>query len=754
MANLYASLLSLQEQRDNNLSVEVLESTKVTVDSVIETCYAWTCESNWSKYREGRKYADHFQQLETDLRARVDELALAKITSNRGALESSIRRKQNSICARLQGGEEMIYAFDPPDSVNGERASLLGRGAFGRAHRVKERGGLGPRRAMKIVDIDRALDVGVKLETLYNEAKLLASLEHPNIAGYITSFEYGLEFFVVMEYVGGGHLGVQIGKSHDVKTLRRCALQIFGALDYIHAQGVLHRDLKPENVLLVVEGDYSSVKLADFGLATQMVTAGLRSGVATLNYMSPQIAANNQRYDAAAAADDMWGSGCVLGELLAGTRLGDRCPRTAFCNDLQAVEDVCTQSRKADGVLGAIVCDLLKTVPAQRPSAAEAAARLVAGGGGASSERSPPEEPNRGGGGEAAAERMRREQQEQKQEREEAETKAEVKKRRRGAKVAHEQREEKEREEEAERKALPSHGASERVIVKCCTDWRWILEPLETDDRDLAELDLCSGCIGDPDAVRLAAAIEKNTSLQKLNLAGDHVGAESAARLAASLEKNRSLRTLDLTGNRIGARGAARLAKSLEKNASLETLNLAYNHIYAEGAARLAKSLEKNTTLQKLNLAFNDIRDQGAARVAESLEKNRSLQELNLAGNCIYAEGAGHLAECLEKNTSLRTLDLMINEIDAEGAARLAASLEKNRSLQELKLGGNYIYVEGAGHFAECLEKNTSLRTLDLTCNRIGAENTARLVECLEKNPSGMTFGLTCVFPVGVFARI
>ncbi|KAJ8603226.1 hypothetical protein CTAYLR_003803 [Chrysophaeum taylorii] len=305
MANLYATLLSMQDQRDN-LSVHVLESTKVTLDSVLETCREWS----------GKR-------LEEALDKRVNELALAKTAAN-GVVLKSLRRKQNSIFARIEGGNEMIYEFDPPGPDNRQRASLLGQG----------------------------------------------TLNHPNIVSYVSSFEYGSDFFIITEYVGGGHLGLQIGKSQDVATLRSWACQIFRALEYIHAQGVLHRDLKPENILLDVGNLF--IKLCDFGLAAQMRTAGLSSLTGTMNYMSPQKATNNQRYDAA----DVWGSGCLLGELLTGTPLYVRCPRMSFFNDTPAVMDVCTQSREADGVLGAIVCDLLKTVPTQRPSAAEAANRL------------------------------------------------------------------------------------------------------------------------------------------------------------------------------------------------------------------------------------------------------------------------------------------------------------------------------------------------------------------------------------------
>ncbi|KAJ8605912.1 hypothetical protein CTAYLR_004190 [Chrysophaeum taylorii] len=76
--------------------------------------------------------------------------------------------------------------------------------------------------------------------------------------------------------------------------------------------------------------------------------------------------------------------------------------------------------------------------------------------------------------------------------------------------------------------------------------WRRVLERLETNDRELRELNLHWSRIRSDEVARLAEALENSTSLQRLYLSHNSIGAEGAARLAAVLEKNTSLQTLDL----------------------------------------------------------------------------------------------------------------------------------------------------------------------------------------------------------------
>jgi eukaryotic-like serine/threonine-protein kinase len=163
------------------------------------------------------------------------------------------------------------------------------------------------------------------------EAKLLASLNHPNIAAI-----YGLEQaegkrFIVMELVEGESLAQRISKGPlPIEEALGICRQIAEGLEAAHEKGVIHRDLKPANVM-ITEGD--KVKILDFGLAkalsgeSQSVSASqsptiteamTQPGVilGTAAYMSPEQA-KGKAVDKRA---DIWAFGCILYECLTGKR--------------------------------------------------------------------------------------------------------------------------------------------------------------------------------------------------------------------------------------------------------------------------------------------------------------------------------------------------------------------------------------------------------------------------------------------------
>src|SRR5260370_8686697 len=111
---------------------------------------------------------------------------------------------------------------------------------------------------------------------LDNEARILASLNHPNIAAI-----YGVEeCALILELVPGETLAERIAQGaiplHEFLGL---ANELIEALDYAHKRGVVHRDLKPANVIITPEG---RVKVLDFGLAKALA-----------NEMPPSDSANS-----------------------------------------------------------------------------------------------------------------------------------------------------------------------------------------------------------------------------------------------------------------------------------------------------------------------------------------------------------------------------------------------------------------------------------------------------------------------------
>src|SRR5215472_9434703 len=96
------------------------------------------------------------------------------------------------------------------------------------------------------------------------EARTISSLNHPNIC---TLFDVGHQEgidFLVMEYLEGETLADRLKKGPmPLDQALKCAIEIAGALDKAHRQGIMHRDLKPANIMLTDSGS----KLLDFGLA-------------------------------------------------------------------------------------------------------------------------------------------------------------------------------------------------------------------------------------------------------------------------------------------------------------------------------------------------------------------------------------------------------------------------------------------------------------------------------------------------------
>ena len=169
-----------------------------------------------------------------------------------------------------------------------------------------------------------------RLSRFQREAKMLAALNHPNIATIHGLEQSGGTSYLVMELVSGETLAERVKREGAVPVEEALAIakQIAEALEAAHEKGIIHRDLKPANVKLTPEG---KVKVLDFGLAKAFAgdtstedmsnsptlsMAATMQGVilGTAAYMSPEQAAGK----AVDKRTDIWAFGCVLYELLTG----------------------------------------------------------------------------------------------------------------------------------------------------------------------------------------------------------------------------------------------------------------------------------------------------------------------------------------------------------------------------------------------------------------------------------------------------
>jgi Tol biopolymer transport system component len=217
-----------------------------------------------------------------------------------------------------------------------EIVGKLGEGGMGVVWKAKDFH-LGREVALKVLPTAFTADPE-RTARFEREAKLLASLNHPNIAQI-----YGLEVSgdtraLVMELVEGPTLAERLEQgSLPLDESLSIARQIAEALEEAHEKGIIHRDLKPQNIKASIEG---KVKVLDFGLAKALDPVGGSSPSAsqlaqsptltlgatlqgvilgTAAYMSPEQAAGG----VADRRADVWSFGVVLYEMLAGRRLFD-----------------------------------------------------------------------------------------------------------------------------------------------------------------------------------------------------------------------------------------------------------------------------------------------------------------------------------------------------------------------------------------------------------------------------------------------
>jgi len=160
------------------------------------------------------------------------------------------------------------------------------------------------------------------LSRFTREAKVLASLNHPNIATIYDELEEANGIiYLVLEYVPGQTLAERIAKGRlKLEEVLTIALQIAEAVAAAHEHDIIHRDLKPGNIKITAEG---KIKVLDFGLAkvvggetTDQQTTITEPGriIGTPAYMSPEQARGQQTDKRC----DIWSFGCVLYEMLTG----------------------------------------------------------------------------------------------------------------------------------------------------------------------------------------------------------------------------------------------------------------------------------------------------------------------------------------------------------------------------------------------------------------------------------------------------
>jgi hypothetical protein len=248
----------------------------------------------------------------------------------------------------------------------------LGRGGMGVVY-------LGQRTADGTVVAIKALKPAVTgspsaIKRFLREASVLQELDHPHIVAFQDMGEVDGLLYFVMEYVRGSDAARLLQQQGPFSVPRAVALicQLLQALDYAHAKRFVHRDVKPANLLVTLDGDRESAKLADFGLA-RLYQASQLSGLTlsgdvggTPAYMPPEQITDYRNVGPAA---DQYSAAASLYHLLTGRYIYDL-PRGAELRMSMILQEepVPIQERRSDipAELAAVIHRALALEPDRR----------------------------------------------------------------------------------------------------------------------------------------------------------------------------------------------------------------------------------------------------------------------------------------------------------------------------------------------------------------------------------------------------
>ena len=166
---------------------------------------------------------------------------------------------------------------------------LIGEGGMASVYEA-EHEMLGTKVAIKVLNPILSANAQIR-ERFINEAKMMASLNHPNITRVIDFDDQPQHLCIIMEYLEGEDLSQKIKRNGALsdKHINEVFTQILSAFQYAHDKGIVHRDIKPSNIFILPDGQ---VKILDFGIAklfgqsNEMTQTGTQIGTPT--YMSPE----------------------------------------------------------------------------------------------------------------------------------------------------------------------------------------------------------------------------------------------------------------------------------------------------------------------------------------------------------------------------------------------------------------------------------------------------------------------------------
>ncbi len=193
----------------------------------------------------------------------------------------------------------------------------IGSGSFATVYRAKDEE-LGREVAIKQLHSEYLADPG-RLDRFWQEAQLLASLQHPNI---VTIFDIVRERgWLVMELMQSNLATRLAGRQVDLRALRATLAHVLRALKYLHSHGVIHGDIKPSNLMI---DQRRRIKLGDFGLARRVNNAEGSLLKGTTKYMAPETVSDD--FGDVGPQSDLYSLGFSAYDLMCGPNFDELFP--------------------------------------------------------------------------------------------------------------------------------------------------------------------------------------------------------------------------------------------------------------------------------------------------------------------------------------------------------------------------------------------------------------------------------------------
>ena len=226
--------------------------------------------------------------------------------------------------------QENMESFD---SLYELAAEPIGIGSFAEVWKCTHKR-TGDIRAVKVFLKSTLSRNEIKTRSVFNEAEILKSLDHPNILKVYEFFEDQLKYYIVTEYYDGGDLFSWIKEKGNLneRVAAKVMRLLLSGINYMHSKQIIHRDIKPDNILLIKKEKFEdfSIKIIDFNIAKAKNTKNSIESTGTIEYMAPEVIKGiyNEKCD-------IWSCGIVLYIMVSGifpfSGKSDRLVEEAIC---------------------------------------------------------------------------------------------------------------------------------------------------------------------------------------------------------------------------------------------------------------------------------------------------------------------------------------------------------------------------------------------------------------------------------------